>query len=123
MTIIEFKEKLDRIHNHSKDLVVTVLTEGMSGSQVKVTGMSEGFDWYDGALLLTTELPVTTYGLKNVMKLKRLYLDQVSKIKYNIDTKQWDANFKKQKQQFEMEYQAILWISEQMDIELERKRI
>lgn len=118
MKLKELKEKIDRlVARHGEDEVVIPIL-GQSGSKSNVTSVGSGVDWYDGCFLINSEIPLAhgKYQRRSTI-LSDLYLRKVSNWK-DVLMGSKVAKYKTKKQEFDKNYEAHIWLYEQLEKEI-----
>lgn len=103
----------------SEPLTVVIPTsDGMGGPCVEVTGVSIGFDWYHGRLLINTEVPLSRIEPRKYSELRILYLKKVSNYNKIIDGTTLTAKYKKKEFTGKSKYECLAWLDLLVEEEL-----
>lgn len=117
----EFKQEFDFLLGRSgaENDEVVVAIQGIGGPCENVTGISSGFDWYDGRILLHTETLLSRTDSRKYSRLQKKYLDRISNYKKIRAGDTLCAKYRTRVFNAKNRLEAVIWLTEQLDKELE----
>ena len=119
MNLDSFITTLSRIRDSRRNygeeqLEVVIPVSGMSGSNTKVKGVSAGFDWYQGKVLVNPEQALSTISPQLHTFYRQQYLFKISNLRKLTSESLKTAVYKKETRTFERSHEAQFWLWEKL---------